>query len=180
MTRLESERLVLEAPCGDHIQALVEGLSQFDVAKNLATVPHPYSEDDAKDFVLRVSEARAKGESYVFALRRKSDGQTIGCCSLRLHEGRFQLGYWIAKPFWRQGFATEAAARVVRFAFEDLKASEVWAGWYHDNPFSGRVLGKLGFEAQHVEKQHCLAREADILCNRTRLTETQFGRKKAA
>lgn len=180
MTRLESERLVFRAPEANDLVEVAAALSDFEVSKNLALAPHPYDEKDAKDFLLRITEGRAKGEDYCFMLRRKSDGSLVGACGLHLKNGHFELGYWIAKSFWRQGFATEAAARVLDFAFDELRASEVWAGWYHDNPFSGRVLGKLGFEADHVEKQYCRAREADILCNRTRLTPAQFGRKKAA
>lgn len=179
MTRLESERLDFRPPEAADLTELVAALSEFEVAKNLAMAPHPYSEKDAADFIQRVTEGRARGESYCFLLRRKTDMALIGCCGLRLKEGRYEMGYWIAKPFWKLGFATEAAARLLHFAFDDLKASEVWAGWFHDNLASGRVLGKLGFEAQKVEKQPCLARSADILCNRTRLTRERFGRKKA-
>jgi len=179
MTRLESERLLLESPQENDAAQLAEGLAEFEVSKNLASAPHPYSLADAKDFIARVTESRAKGEGYCFVIRLKADGRVIGTCGLRLKEGRYEMGYWVAKPFWKLGFATEAAARLLHFAFDDLKASEVWAGWFHDNLASGRVLGKLGFEAQKVEKQPSLARGADILCNRTRLTRERFGRKKA-
>lgn len=179
MTRLETSRLVLEEPQEKDIDALAAGLSEYDVAKNLAKPPYPYGEADARDFVGRVTEARARGEAYVFVLRRKADGSLIGCCGLNLANGRYQLGYWIAKPFWKEGFASEAAARLLHFAFDDLKANEVWAGWYHDNLASGRVLGKLGFQASHVEKQFSKARGEEVLCNRTRLTLADFERKKA-
>jgi len=180
MTVLESQRLILDAARESDVPAIADALADFDIAKNLATAPHPYSEKDARDFLVRAAEGRARGEDYCFAIRRKTDDLVLGCCGLHLKKGTYEIGYWIAKPFWRQGFATEAAARLVEFAFADLKAAEVWAGWYHDNPFSGRVLGKLGFTADHVAKQHSLARGVDVLCNRARLTAADFGRKRAA
>lgn len=180
MTRLETERLVLDAPHDNDLGALATGLGEFEVAKNLSTAPHPYSEDDAREFLARVTEARAKGEAYVFVLRQKTNGAVIGTCGLHLKNGHYEIGYWIAKPFWKQGFATEAARRLVEFAFTELKATDLWAGWYHDNGRSGRVLGKLGFKASHVEKQFSRARGEDVLCNRTRLTAEEFGRKRAA
>ena len=56
----------------------------------------------------------------------------------------FEFGYWLGKPFWGLGYATEAAQRLVRFAFDELGLRRVHAGWFHDNPASGHVLAKLG------------------------------------
>ena len=180
MTKLASKRLQFEPPCPADAPALAAALNDFTVAKNLATAPHPYGEQDASAFIQKVTEGRARGEAYCFVLRRKTGGQLVGCTGLHLHSGFYELGYWIAKPFWRQGFATEAAGRLLQFAFDDLQAAEVWAGWYHDNAISGRVLSTHGFTADHVEKQYSLARGENVLCNRARLTAADFRRKKAA
>jgi RimJ/RimL family protein N-acetyltransferase len=180
MPQLESLRLLLREPQPGDAPALAEGLAEYDVAKFLATAPHPYNEDSAKAFLARVVELRAKGEAYEFAILRKEDGKLIGLCGLHLKGGRYEIGYWVAKPFWGKGYATEAARKVLAFAFHDLKATDVWAGWYHDNLASGQVLRKLGFQAVGVEKKHSLARGEDVLCNRTQLTREHFGRKKAA
>ena len=67
----------------------------------------------------------------------------MGGCGLHTHNGELELGYWYGKPYWKMGYATEAARRVLEFAFDELKAPAVWAGWFHDNPNSGHVLGKL-------------------------------------
>ena len=58
-------------------------------------------------------EKLATGEGYCFAVTRKQDGVFMGACGLQLKDGRFELGYWLGKPFWRQGYATEAAKKVV-------------------------------------------------------------------
>jgi len=178
--QLESLRLLLREPQPGDAPAFVEGLAEYDVSKFLATAPHPYGLDDAKAFLVRAAETRAKGEAYGFAILRKDTQKLIGCCGLHLKEGRFVIGYWIAKPFWGQGYATEAVRKLLAFGFHDLKATEIWATWYHDNLASGQVLRKLGFQAVGVEKQFSLARGEDVLCNRTQLTREHFGRKKAA
>lgn len=180
MTQLESERLVLKTIEPGDAQELAAALNDFDISKHLATVPHPYSVNDAYAFIGRIAEEQQKGEGHVFVIRRKADRALVGCCGLHLKNGAFELGYWIAKPLWRQGFASEAAYRLVTFAFDDLGAETVTAGWYHDNGISGRILAGLGFKAVRVEKQHSAARGANVLCNRTMLTRTEFGRKKAA
>lgn len=180
MPRLETERLILQAPEAGDASTLAEALNDFDISKNLASVPYPYTVNDAYAFVAKMADSLAKGDGYCFVIRRKTDDVLIGCCGLHLKDGNYELGYWIAKPFWRQGYATEAGHRVVGFAFLDLKAEQLTAGWYHDNGISGRVLAKLGFRAVRVEKQDCRARGQAVLCNRMMLTREEFGRKKAA
>lgn len=180
MTLLETDRLVLRSPELGDAKQIAAALNDFDISKNLAVVPYPYREDDAYAFIGRAAEGLAKGEMHVFVLRRKGAGDLIGCCGLHLENGLHTLGYWIAKPAWRQGFGGEAALRVAQFGFEDLGAEVLAAGWYHDNPFSGRILARLGFAAVRVEKQFSAARGHDVLCNRCLLTRVEFGRKKAA
>jgi RimJ/RimL family protein N-acetyltransferase len=178
MPRLETERLLLRLPEFRDVPAIATWIGDWDVAKNLASVPHPYSEDNAREFVTRAAEKRALGEGHCFAVTRKEDGAFMGACGLLLKDGRFELGYWLGKPFWRQGYATEAARKVVSFAFHDLKATSVWAGWYHDNPASGRVLQKLGCRPDGAQPRHSLARGHDVPCNMMALTREEFGRKR--
>jgi [ribosomal protein S5]-alanine N-acetyltransferase len=127
-----------------------------------------------------VARRHGFGEAHCFVIVRKGDGALLGCAGLERKDGGFELGYWLAKPFWKQGFATEAAGRLLDFAFDVLKTERVDAGWYHDNGASGHVLAKLGFKADHVEACECRARGYRLLCNRAVLTRAEFGRKKAA
>ncbi len=180
MPRLETERLLLRPPEFRDVPAITTWIGDWDVAKNLASVPHPYREDDAREFVALTAEKFAKGEGYCFAVTRKQDGVFMGNCGLHLKDGQFELGYWLGKPFWQQGYATEAAKKVVSFAFHDLKAVSIWAGWYHDNPASGRVLHKLGCRHDGAEPRYSLARGHEVYCHRMALTREAFGRKKAA
>ena len=180
MPRLESERLLLRPPEFRDVPAITTWIGDYDVAKNLAYVPHPYREDDAREFIARTIKKLATGEGYCFAIERKKDGAFMGACGLHLEAGLFELGYWLGKPFWRQGYATEAAKKVASFAFHDLKATSIWAGWYDDNPASGRVLQKLGCRPDGCEPRHSLARGHEVACQRMALTREEFGRKKAA
>ena len=180
MPRLETERLLLRPPDFRDIPSITTWIGDYDVARNLASVPHPFREDDARAFVGKAAEALAKGEGYSFAIVRKEGNVFMGGVGLRLKDGRYEMGYWLGKPFWGLGYATEAARRVVAFAFHDLKAEHVWAGWFHDNPASGRVLEKLGGRPDGAEPRNCLARGHAVYCNRMALTREEFGRKRAA
>ncbi|MDE2164037.1 MAG: GNAT family N-acetyltransferase [Alphaproteobacteria bacterium] len=180
MPRLETERLLLRPPEFRDVPAITTWIGDWDVAKNLASVPHPYREDDAHEFVALATEKFAKGEGYCFSVTRKQDGVFMGNCGLNLKDGKFELGYWLGKPFWRQGYATEAAKKVISFAFHDLKAVSIWAGWFHDNPASGRVLQKLGCRHDGAAPRNSMARGHEVYCHLMALTREEFGRKKAA
>ena len=154
--RLESDRLLLRPPEPRDVPAIVTWIGDWDVAKNLSTCPHPYHEEHAHAFLGRAAEGRAKGTDFAFAIVSKTEDRYMGQIGLHLKEGRFELGYWLGKPFWQAGFASEAARRVVLFAFKSLKAETLWAGWYFDNPASGRVLEKLGFAPDGQAPRGCL------------------------
>ena len=172
--RLETPRLHLRPPESVDGPALVALMGEWDVAKNLSRVPHPYGEDDARAFVARLEEDRAKGTEFAFAILRKSDQALVGTCGVHLREKGFELGYAVGKRFWGQGFATEAAGEALAFAFRNLRADEVEAGWFHDNPASGRVLEKLGFRHDSVGERDCLARGHRVICNQVIMSRAEF------
>ncbi len=176
-----TQRLILRAPIMSDQQDFLRILNDFDVVKNLAPVPYPYSEAHFRQFVTRCDQARRNGTALVCAVTRAMDGALIGLCAVDLvEEGVWELGYWYGRPFWHQGYATEAASAVMRFAFEDLDALMLTSGWFFDNPASGRVLGKLGFVGAGTMQRHCVSRGIAVTSNRMLLTRDEFTRKKAA
>ena len=177
---LESERLLLRRPERRDIPAIVPLANDFDVAKNLSRFPHPYTMADAENFLAQADEKRVAGTDFNFAITRKSDGVYMGGIGLHLKDGSYEFGYWLGKLFWAQGYATEAARRLIVFAFDDLNAEMVWAGWFHDNPRSGNVLAKLGCVPRGFTPRHCLARGMDIGCNEVTLSREAYLVRRAA
>ena len=109
------------------------------------------------------------------------EGAVVGMCYVECGEqGAWEFDYWYGTPYWGQGYAAEAAWPMIRFAFEDLGARRLTAGWFDDNPASGAVLHKLGFSITSVASVPCFARGCEVLSNRTLLTRDGFARKKAA
>lgn len=176
-----TRRLILRAPTLTDMTAFVAILNDYDVAKNLQLVPHPFTDTMFYDALARIDQERRDGSVYSFAVTRAMDGALLGMCSAeRGDDGAWEFGYWYGKPYWRQGYATEAAGPVMRFAFNDLAAERLTAGWFDDNPASGAVLHKLGFAITGVTRANCLARGCQVISNRTQLTREEFARKKAA
>jgi ribosomal-protein-alanine N-acetyltransferase len=170
---LQTERLLLRPPAAADISKFTPLIGDFDVAKNLGRVPHPYSEDDGCAWTIKNANDRLAGNGYTFAILRKSDGAYVGMCGVHSAED-FNLGYWIGKPYWGQGYATEAARRVVRFAFDELGAPTVTARWFFDNPISGHILEKLGFKHCGSADAPCLSRGKPVFCHNLSLTRADF------
>ncbi len=159
---LETERLVLRSPTASDAGAIVAGVGDFEVARNLARVPHPYTQDDAEAFLARVGVTT----DLVLGITLKSGAAYIGGCGAHAcGDGAYEIGYWLARPYWGFGYASEAARAVVSYAFRELGATYLTAGWFDDNPNSGRVLQKLGFLPAGVSLRDCLARHARIFCH---------------
>jgi RimJ/RimL family protein N-acetyltransferase len=176
-----TQRLVLRALMLTDMPACVAILNDYAVAKNLQKVPHPFTDSQFRDALLRMDRQRRDGSVHGFAVTRAMDGALLGMCSIeRGDNGAWEFGYWYGKPYWRQGYATEAARPVLRFAFDDIGAEKLTAGWFDDNPASGAVLHKLGFAITGVTRVDCVARGCQVLSNRVQLTKEQFARKKAA
>jgi [ribosomal protein S5]-alanine N-acetyltransferase len=174
MCVLESKRLTLRPPRPADIEAMTVWLSDYDVASMTARVPHPYNEEHAEEFLAMPPDGR-----HAFVIERRSDGLFIGMTGL--HPGdNHEFGYWLGKPFWGFGYATEAAHRLVRYAFEAIGVEAVHAGWFADNPASGHVLAKLGARHNGSKLRDCRARGRAVLCHDMLLTRADFLRKQAA
>ena len=175
---LESQRLLLRPPEPRDADDIVAGM-EWDVVKNLGRAPWPYEPEHAHAFLKRQEEGRAHCTDFAFAVTEKGRDRLIGVCGVHLRTDNFELGYWLAKPHWGKGYATEAAGEVLDFAFRNLRAPLVEAGWFHDNPASGRVLSKLGFVFAGAEKRECAARGTRVLCNLVAMRRADFQRSAA-
>jgi len=172
MCILESERLLLRPPRPSDIHSITAWLGDYDVARMTSRAPHPYGESDAEAFV-------SAGLPHRFIITRKGNGLFMGAVGLHPDDA-CEFGYWLGRPFWGFGYATEAAHRLVTYAFAMLEVEELHAGWFYDNPASGHVLAKLGARHNGSTMRECRARGMAILCHDMLLTRADFLRKQAA
>ena len=138
-----TERLLLRPGWLEDGPALAKAIGDQAIVRNLASAPWPYEDDHARAFLARPLDP-AFPALLAFA-RTGGAPRLIGSAGLgSAPDGRVELGFWIARPYWGLGFATEAAAAVVDMG-KALGLSELDAAHFVDNPASGRVLSKLGF-----------------------------------
>ena len=75
------------------------------------TIPHPYTERMAADWLASVLDGE---EGVVFAIVHSDT--LIGCTGYRaFSQDHAELGYWIGKPYWGMGYATEAVRALLRY-----------------------------------------------------------------
>ena len=154
-----SERLLLRPPWPEDWEKVLGGIADQGIVRNLARAPWPYREKDAREFVqLPIADRYPR-----FLVTRARDAALIGCVGIDpAEDGATELGYWIARPYWGQGFAIEAAAAALEIA-RLLGHTQVRAGHFLDNPASGRVLAKIGMEPTgRVVERHSCARGEDV------------------
>jgi RimJ/RimL family protein N-acetyltransferase len=132
--------------------ALVAYLNDREIYDSTLRIPYPYTEDAAEKFLAITDEACAKyGQAIHFAIRT-TDRQLIGGIGFDslVPEHCAELGYWLARPFWRQGIMTSAVRAVCSFAIERWELVRISAHVFDDNLASVRVLEKNQFQLEGV------------------------------
>lgn len=126
------------------------------IARNTLNIPHPYSREDAEEWIRGHPGQFDRRDAVAYAVTLASDGTLVGAVGLILDEANdsAELGYWIARDQWGQGFATEAARAVVAWAFDTLELHRIHASHFPRNPASGRVLEKLGMRHEGRLREH--------------------------
>ncbi|WP_027037256.1 GNAT family N-acetyltransferase [Mesorhizobium ciceri] len=140
---LVTERLEMRAPHEGDIAQLVELADNRHVAEMLARMPHPYGEAEARSF-LAMTKSRRAGIAY--ALTLAGTDTFVGCAGLNTTDRGLELGYWIGEPYWKKGYATEAAHALVDLAFQRTSIQVLHASTRVINPASRRVIHKCGFQ----------------------------------
>jgi RimJ/RimL family protein N-acetyltransferase len=160
---VRTERLLLRPGWAEDAPALARLLDDPAVARNLARVPSPYTLADAAAFLAAGSEPTLP-RFLIFARTQRSP-RLIGGIGLHACEGGVELGYWIGRPHWGLGFATEAGKAVTMLAHQGLRIPRLVSGHMRDNPASGRVLRKLGFRPTGTaQPRHSVARGGEVPC----------------
>lgn len=139
------------------------GIGDERIVRNLAKAPWPYLPDHAREFARQGQDSRYP--SFLLTLPAEQGSRLIGCAGLgAMPDGGAELGYWIARPHWGRGYATEGARGVLEVA-RLLGHRRIEGGHYLDNPASGKVLRKLGFQpTRQVKPRDCLARGEATPC----------------
>jgi len=145
---LVTDRLVLRPPHVEDVDAISYLANNARVSTMLARMPHPYTRENAVDFVERVR----KGEmgNCIYAITQAETGIFMGCCGIHPHshsEG-LEIGH---------GFATEAAHALIDLAFRATPIERLHVSCHASNGGSRKVIHKCGFQFSSMGMADSLA-----------------------
>ena len=157
---LKTERLILRGMRVTDAADMYRYARREDVTEFLLWSPHPtvsYTEE-----YLRYLQGRyALGEFYDWAVVEKVSGRMIGTCGFTRfdfpHNGG-EIGYVLHPEFHGKGYATEAAERVLRYGFEELKLHRIEAKFMQGNDASLHVMEKLGMRFEGYRRDGMLVK----------------------
>ena len=144
---IETERLLLRRWKPSDAEALYKYACDPEVGPHAGWPPHK-SVEESKMIIRDVFT-----NDYTWAVVLKETNEPIGCMgyypfgksNIEICENDAEVGYWIGKPHWNNGYCTEALQAMIHYCYEKKHFQTLWADFFVDNPASGRVMEKCGF-----------------------------------
>lgn len=126
------------------------------IAETTVLVPHPYEDGLAEEWICSHQPNWDKRKSIHWAVVLSSTNELIGAITIRLDfpNEKGNLGYWIGKPYWNNGYVTEVSQAAVDWAFKDLSLNRIESDHFSSNPASGAVMRKLGMVHEGTMRQY--------------------------
>ena len=144
---IPTRRATLRELRADDAAALSEQAGDYDIAKMTCTIPYPLPKVSAEIWLLLNQSARGRALQFNYAICPHDSRELRGVVGVfQNRSGNWELGYWVSRAVWGQGYATEAATAVIKAFTNAVGPADLLAGVFVDNPASVRVLSKLGFK----------------------------------
>ncbi len=168
MDILVTSRLTLRPPLDVDADLITQAFQNRNTTRMLSRVPQPYSSTDAKQWIDRWQDVEDASCFVIYGRK------LMGAIAVELRDGQPDLGYWLDERHWGQGYMTEAARAVLPHVFLKHGYTAITSGAYEDNHGSLGVLTKLGFEPDGKAQEFNMTRNANVPCQRFKLTRERF------
>lgn len=159
----KTKRLILRRFEATDAPGVTELIGNWNVCSMLSRVPYPYTLEMAEQWI----DQQTTNPDLICAI--EMDGTFMGCVAQEQ-----EFGYWLGEPYWGQGIMTEAARGLLGFLFQEELMHDLIAGYYEDNPASGKVLRHCGFQETGKSPTFCLARNEEVTRIDMALNRHQF------
>jgi len=159
MNQIKTKRLVLKKPVKTINKKLIASqIGDWQVAKWLSDVPYPYTEQNAEEWLNNINH-----DDLTFSIFMNDS--LIGGVGVSLEEdNKLDLGYWVGREYWGNGYATEAVMGLIKYVKEETSFKQITAGYIKGNNTSANVLRKLGFEEVGECEEYFLSRKKTMSC----------------
>lgn len=153
---METERILLRPWREEDAEALYRHASDPEVGPRAGWSPHK-SVDESRNIIRTLF-----ANDHTWAIVQKESREPIGCIcyytpdesNIGIFPNDAEVGYWVARPYWNRGIATEALQLLIDYCFRQRGFRTLWADYFPDNQASGRVMQKCGFK-DTGQLNHC-------------------------
>ncbi|MBL8530335.1 MAG: GNAT family N-acetyltransferase [Hyphomonadaceae bacterium] len=139
---IQTQRLTLKPISMGDAPRIARFANDPAVARMITSAPLPYLQCAAEGWIMTLNARAPLGEDFVFGVHVAGEGLVGVIGAHKKRGGAFDVGYWVGRPYWGRGFASET---LNGFVSEARGLGQLIAGHFVDNPASGRVLQKAGF-----------------------------------
>lgn len=152
--QLHTDRLILKPYTSSQAGKVSELAGGREVTAT-TFVPHPYTLEHASEWIELHKHWIQEKKAFPLAMMKKDTKELVGTMTLRVdlkhHKG--ELAYWVGNPYWKQGFATEAAQKIIEFGFNEIQLQRIWSAAMTENPASVKVMQKAGLSYEGTLKK---------------------------
>jgi ribosomal-protein-alanine N-acetyltransferase len=116
---------------------------------------------EAVSHIEKIGQWFASGQAISWGITLKGEDRLIGGLGFYFWGKVYyktELGYTVARPYWRRGIATEAVRALMQFGFETLRLHRINVNTRMDNIASVRLIQKLAFHHEGVRRE-CIRNE---------------------
>ena len=152
---LETPRMLLRELFEDDDDAVLRIRGDYEVTKYNTGSPIS-TRTEAQILIEGIASDFRQHLSVRWGLELKNSGEMIGICGYNYWDRlnmRASVGYDLARTYWGQGLMSEALRRIVQFGFEEMGLNRVEADCTSLNTASARVLEKVGFKHEGVQRE---------------------------
>ena len=153
ISALETRRLRLRPLRMEDAEAITALLQDPEIDRWTKRLPWPYTLQDARSFISRQQEDEQATAAVNWGIvEAETDAFTgmIGLHDIERIASRAELGYWMGEPYRGRGYATEAARRVIAWAFELAGFHRIQASHFPGNEASAAVMRNAGMTFEGV------------------------------
>ena len=159
---INSKRIILRDWKDEDIIDLQNGLNNINVSKWLASVPYPYTKQDAESFIAFSKQVGENLKNIMLAIVLKENNKVIGGTSIEninAKDGTAGGGIWINEKYQKNGYGIEAFSTRAKYCFEKLNLRRLENGYFTGNEKSKNMQHKLGYKDEGIRRKKylCLA-----------------------
>jgi len=153
--QLETPRLILREMLPADAEAIFRIRGDYEVTRYNIGAAYERLEQ-ATDLIAAMAHAYQDGTELRWGITLKGHDTVIGMCGFNYwirRDCRASIGYDLARAYWGDGIMTEAIRAIIAFGFARMGLNRIEADADARNPASARVLEKVGFKREGLQRE---------------------------